>query len=116
MGRDGKGNGRLSLVLEPFLDLEELWRIRSVVWREARPVSLRLDFAAVRSLAADALLLLHDELASLERRGARVRVVRVSARLRRQLRHHPIRRFLRDEEELFTDPDLDGVGFRPSRH
>ena len=107
----------LSLVLGPLLDLDELWRIRSLVWGADGVGRVRLSFAAVRSLAADALLLLHEEAVALERRGVTVTLDRVSGRIRRQLRHHPIRRFFRDEEdELFTDPDLDHPGFRPSRH
>lgn len=112
-GRDRNVN----VMLGPMLDLDELWRVRSLVWGAEGVGRVRLSFAAVRSLAADALLLLHEELAGLERRGVPVSLDRVSPRTARQLRNHPIRRFLRDEEdELYTDPDLDHVGFRPSRH
>lgn len=97
-------------------DLAALLRLRELVWVQGPLAALVLDFSRVRSLDPGALLLLHAELARLAGRGTRVRFLGLKPGLRRQIRRHPIARFLTDEDELFTDPDLEACGFRPSRH
>lgn len=110
------GDAVRSLALCARLDLEELWRLRRDLWTEAPSARLEVDFSRVRSVESDALLLLHEDLSLLARRGSRVRLRAVPLPIRRRLRWHPIARFLWDDEDVFTDPDLEAIGFRPSRH
>ena len=83
--------------------------------RHGRVSELEVDYRRTRRLDADATFLLSEDLRGLERTGARVRLRGLNGRLRRSLRHHPLLLFAAEDEDLFTDPDLEGTGFRPSR-
>lgn len=109
-------SARLELVVGRRLDLEELWRLRRSLWSKETPADLELDLGSLRQVDADALFLLYEDLLVLARGEARVRLRAVPLTIRRRLRRHPIVRFLLEDEEVFTDPDLEALGFRPSRH
>ena len=99
------------------LDLDQLWRIRSLAWpRRGVVAALSLDLSRTRGVDADAALLLSRDLRALWNAGTRVRLRGLGPRLRRSLRLHPLLAFCGDDDLLFTDPDLDATGFRPSRH
>lgn len=114
----GTAAGGHAVILEPeaVWDLAALWHLRELVWAPGPPAALTLDFSRVRSLDPTAVLLLHMELLSLAGSRTRVRLTGLQSRLRRQLRRHPILRFFTEDDVLFTDPDLEASGFRPSRH
>lgn len=109
--------GSLLLVgVGPRLDMAEVRRIRHLI-RELTPLRrVDLDFGGTRGADADAVLLLEGELSRLEARATKIRLCRVSERLHLQFHLHPVVRFLDRDDDLFTDPDLDWPGFRPSRH
>lgn len=101
------------------MNLDELWRWRSSALSAPAPAAVELDLGEVVEVQPDAALLLFADLAALDARGVPVRLRGIASDIRRRLRRHPICRFLREldsEDELFTDPDLDCTGFRPSRH
>jgi anti-anti-sigma regulatory factor len=97
------------------LDLPEALRIRAALLGAGRGDRVELDLSGTRALDGDAALLLESDLARLERAGARVALQRIPRRLHVQLHVHPILRFAREVDDLFTDPDLDWPGFRPSQ-
>ncbi len=97
------------------LDLPEALRIREALNGTARGERVELDMSGTRALDGDAALLLESDLARLERAGARVSLQRIPRRLHVQLYVHPILRFAREADDLFTDPDLDWPGFRHSQ-
>lgn len=117
--RSGEGGGTLPLAVRvgERLDLDQLWRIRTLAWpRRGTVPALTLDFQHTHALDADAALLLAEDLRALVGSGTRVRLRGLGGRLRRSLRFHPLLAFCTDDDALFTDPDLDATGFRPSRH
>lgn len=101
------------------MNLDELWRWRSRAWRGPIPTVVELDLAEVVEIEPEAALLLFTDLAALDARGVPVRLRGAAKEIRRLLQRHPICRYLSrtdTDDQLFTDPDLDGTGFRPSRH
>lgn len=109
----------LALTFGSWLNLDELWRWRNSAWSHPAPAAVELDLGEVVEVEPDAALLLFADLAALDARGVPVRMRGIASDVRRRLRRHPICRFLGEadrEDELFTDPDLDRTGFRPSRH
>jgi hypothetical protein len=109
------GREPLRLEVGGRLDLPEALRIREALHAAGRGDRVELDMAGTRALDGDAALLLESDLARLDRSGARVALQRVPRRLHVQLHVHPILRFAREVDDLFTDPDLDWPGFRPSQ-
>lgn len=105
----------LRLTIGDRLDLPEALRIRDALDGTGRGDRVELDMSGTRALDGDATLLLESDLARLERSGARVALQRIPRRLHVQLHVHPILRFAREVDDLFTDPDLDWPGFRPSQ-
>lgn len=96
------------------LDLREALRLRESLRSAGRGDRVDLDLAGTRTLDGDAAVILEADLARLEGAGARVSLHRLPRRLHVQLHLHPILRFARDADDLFTDPDLDWPGFRHS--
>jgi len=78
------------------------------------PDDAQCDLGFVRSADGAAVRVLELELARLEEGGCSVSLHRLPRRLQIQLHLHPILRFARDADDLFTDPDLEWPGFRHS--
>jgi ABC-type transporter Mla MlaB component len=108
--------GELRIAVAERLDLEEVRRFRRAVSVAERPDRLEIDMQGVRAADGGAVLLLESDLTRLQRAGTRVSMFRVPRRLQVQLHLHPILRFADDVDDLFTDPDLEWPGFRPSGH
>lgn len=109
----GKGDFRIRLQFGDLLDLVEVRRFRELLGT-GRPADVQLDFSRVRSADGAAIRLLEMDLGRLDATGCPVSLHRLPRRLQVQLHLHPILRFARDVDDLFTDPDLEWPGFRPS--
>jgi hypothetical protein len=104
---------RIRLQFGDLLDLVELRRFRDLLGTEL-PTDVQLDLSRVRSADGAAIRLLEMDLGRLDAEGCTVSLHRLPRRLQVQLHLHPILRFARDVDDLFTDPDLEWPGFRPS--
>jgi ABC-type transporter Mla MlaB component len=112
--RSTAGGEAVRLRLEGRLDIREATRLRALLSSDPAPKRVEIDMEALRAADGDAVLLLETALSRLGGRGTRVTLHRVPVRLHVLLHHHPILRFARDVDDLFTDPDLDWPGFRHS--
>ncbi|MGI9037233.1 MAG: STAS domain-containing protein [Gemmatimonadota bacterium] len=106
--------GGIRVRLDERLDLPALRGLRRLL-ADAGPMGrVELDFTAVEAMDPAALRLLQSDLESLRAAGTVVVVRRLRERVAGRLARHPLRDFMANEEDLFTDPDRDGPPFRPS--
>ena len=110
---NAEGGARIRLQFGDLLDLVEVRRFRDLLGADV-PTDVQLDLSRVRSADGAAIRLLEMDLSRLNAAGCPVSLHRVPSRLQVQLHLHPILRFARDVDDLFTDPDLEWPGFRPS--
>ena len=104
----------MRIQLRGVLTMNEVLRARRLLRTAPGCRRLELDLSEVRDVSGDAVAILEADLEQLAASGVRVTLQRISRRVRRRLKLHPILRFTSEWDDLITDPDLDWSGFRPS--